>query len=156
MTAPQISAALDIVSCVICMNNPRDARLCPQCACITCNVCVREWYTSNPVSSQICPNCRVRIHLSSFVRIPWLEELTGTLHPLLPTPIMCHLHFLKPATLFCQACQQNICTSCALWGQHSEHDCKSLSKVTSSEKDIENKSNHSQLEQGEQPEVMDL
>lgn len=73
----------EIFRCFICMENLRDARMCPRCSKLCCKQCIQRWLSETRPQ---CPHCRAALHIHDLVNCRWAEEVTQQLDNLQSNP----------------------------------------------------------------------
>ncbi|ODN01280.1 E3 ubiquitin-protein ligase TRIM37 [Orchesella cincta] len=143
---PNVESLVQIFRCFICMENLRDARMCPHCSKLCCNHCIRRWLTETRAQ---CPHCRANLRINEVVICRWAEEVHQQLDSLqqaMPAKTMsatpappeselitmekCSAHQKEELSVYCDTCKCCICHECALWSQnHAGHTFKPLDEI---------------------------
>jgi len=129
----EVESLTELFRCFICMQQLRDARLCPHCSKLCCAPCIERWLMEQRPQ---CPHCRAPLQRDELVNCRWAEEVTQQLDSMrvVQTQIKeseadkdkCEQHFEK-LSVYCISCRTCICHLCALFvGQHSGHSFRPL------------------------------
>jgi len=113
---------MDLV-CVLCSNNYDFEKHLPRflsCGHTYCSFCL-EYIIAN--GNSICPSDHTPIATTSVLEIPKNKVLLKLLKA--PLPEKCSEH-KKDLEFFCFQDNQKVCSKCALFGDHKEHDIKPL------------------------------
>ncbi|XP_035713162.1 E3 ubiquitin-protein ligase TRIM37 isoform X1 [Folsomia candida] len=137
----QMESIQEIFRCFICMENLRDARMCPRCSKLCCKQCIQRWLSETRPQ---CPHCRAALHIHDLVNCRWAEEVTQQLDNLQSNPAKgkctpsddepetekCETHVKEELSVYCETCKCCICHECALWStKHSNHVFKPLEEI---------------------------
>ena len=112
-------------SCVVCLSDPEDARLCKQCAHLFCRDCLETTYRT----LRRCPHCRGAFPLNAYVRVPWISDLLKNVNGLAPKIANeCTMHPQKLLVDFCNDCERSCCATCWM-EQHAGHEVVPIEKA---------------------------
>ena len=106
------------LSCAICLMEPKDVRLCKQCAKLFCRICLEKSYGI----SRRCPHCRGNFPLDAYVRVPWVSELLENVDSLpLKIAEQCPQHSRNYLVNYCNGCDKSCCATCWI-NTHLNHN----------------------------------
>ncbi|XP_062521874.1 E3 ubiquitin-protein ligase TRIM37-like isoform X2 [Corticium candelabrum] len=118
----------EVFRCFICMEKPKDARICPHCSKLCCCSCIVRWLTEQRPS---CPHCRAGLFMRDLVNLRWAEDVSHHLDSLQSQ--VCHLspdretkcrvHTDEKQNIYCSDCDACICHKCALFTGRDKNVC---------------------------------
>lgn len=117
------SEVLELLQCVICLDDANVARICPHCSQLFCDECISKWLNNE---SHDCPYCRYVIRYSELVKgcsITKLQEAVKLLFSSMDKQLdgLCDKHENQQLSLFCYPCDANICVKCWFSEDHVDH-----------------------------------
>ncbi|XP_058451981.1 E3 ubiquitin-protein ligase TRIM37-like [Malaya genurostris] len=104
-----------LFECCICQDNLQAPQLCPHCSKLFCNKCIIDWLDKE----NSCPCCRAEINVDSLVKACSVAGIQEAFERL-TNRNRCDKHKSLELVLFCNACEECICTSC-WFSEHVDH-----------------------------------
>ncbi|XP_058817618.1 E3 ubiquitin-protein ligase TRIM37-like [Topomyia yanbarensis] len=107
-----------LFDCCICHNELQDTQLCPHCSKLFCKECITTWLTKEAS----CPCCRADLATENLVKACTFTQIQKAFERHTSNGRnRCDKHKSHDLSLFCNACEECICTSCWFLEPHVEH-----------------------------------